>query len=164
MAKTLYLMRHAKSSWSDMNLDDFDRPLNERGFRDAPDMGKRLAKQKVCPDLLLSSPARRARETAGIIAGELGLPESMPAYDENIYAASCGELLQIVRSIPDEHESAMLIGHNPAMEQLVNLLADMRIESMPTCAVATLALNIDDWTQADRATGRLLDFDYPKKS
>lgn len=164
MAKVLYLVRHAKSSWADMNMSDFDRPLNKRGFRNAPEMGKRLRKRQVYPDLLLSSPAQRARSTAEIIAAEIGMPGTSIIYDNRIYDASCFELVQIVQGIKERHASAMLFGHNPSMEELVNLLSNIRIERMPTCAVATFELDVSTWEEAGKHTGRLLDFDYPKKA
>jgi len=163
MTRILYLVRHAKSSWTDTNLNDVDRLLNKRGHRDASDMGDRLSKRKVHPDLLLSSPARRALSTAEIIAEKIGLSAAAVTCNENIYAASRQALLQIVRGLPDRHASVMLCGHNPSLENLVNLLSSIPINHMPTCAVATLELAVGRWEETGRHSGRLMDFDYPKR-
>jgi phosphohistidine phosphatase len=163
MTKTLYLMRHAKSSWGDMTLGDFDRPLNERGQRDAPEMGRRLKKRDVKPEIILCSPARRTHQTVERLIRELGGTMKAVQFDDRIYEADPETLLELIRSLPDTCSSAMLIGHNPSMGWLVNHLSDVRIEKMPTCAVATLELPSPNWKNTGTETARLLEFDYPKR-
>jgi phosphohistidine phosphatase len=164
MAKILYLVRHAKSSWSDMSISDFDRPLNKRGQRDAPEMGRRLQQQGVKPEIILCSPAKRTRETVDLLAGEFGGTMETVRFDERIYEAGPETLLDLIRSLPDSCCSAMLIGHNPSIGWMVTQLADARVENMPTCAVATLELTVERWEETGRHTCRLLDFNYPKRA
>ncbi len=162
MAKTLYLMRHAKSNWADMRQSDFDRPLNQRGLRDAPEMGLRLAKRKVHPDIIVCSPAQRTRETIELIAPKIGVRLDRVVFQESLYEASTDAVLEIIRSIPDRYKSALIIGHNPSIGRLVNQLADVHIDQMPTCAIATLKLETDRWMDIDTCAIQRSDFDYPK--
>lgn len=164
MAKTLYLVRHAKSSWSDINVSDFDRPLNKRGLHDAPMMGKRLKHRNVKPDIILCSPAKRTRQTVEFVLQEIGGSIDSVQFDENIYEASTGTLLSLIKALPDACTSAMLIGHNPSMHELAHRLSDVNIGRMPTCAIATIDLAIDRWREIDACTKRLVDFDCPKKT
>lgn len=164
MTKTLYLVRHAKSSWTDMGHGDFNRPLNNRGLHDAPIIGKRLKDRKILPEIILCSPAQRARQTAGWLLREMGGSMDAVQFDENIYEASVGTLLDLIRNLPDSSASAMIIGHNPSMGWLANQLADCHIDRMPTCAVATIELKTNHWGDAGACASRLLDFDYPKKA
>src|SRR5215510_11215253 len=115
--KTLLLLRHGKSSRDDPALDDFDRPLNERGVGDAKLSGKYARRQKVKPDLVLSSPATRARDTAELFIAAAGLKNTL-AYDERIYEASARSLLQVISEFDDSYESVLLVGHNPGFEDL----------------------------------------------
>jgi phosphohistidine phosphatase len=157
--KTLYLMRHAKSSWSAADLNDFDRPLNSRGLRDAPEMGRRLTDRGVRPGIILCSPAKRAVQTLE----ELNLDCGHIQYEECIYAASDRELLTLIRALSDRYRSAMLIGHNPSMSLLAGALSGAQIHNMSTCAVAAIRLEESLWARAGTGTGVLLDMDYPKK-
>jgi len=164
MAKTLYLVRHAKSSWADMHLGDFDRPLNKRGLRDAPEMGRRLRQRGVNPEIILCSPAQRTRETAELLIREFGGTMEAVQFDDRIYEASPETLLELICTLPDSCSSAMLIGHNPSIGYLVHQLSDTGIERMPTCAVATLQLQSHAWNDFGRDSVRLLNFDSPKKA
>lgn len=157
MPKTLYLVRHAKSDWNTGNTD-FDRPLNKRGRRDAPEMGRRLKDKDPLPEIIVCSPAKRATETHE----RLGL-EIKTAFDERIYEATTGDLLDIVQSLDDKYASAMLVGHNPAMTWLASQLSGVRIDNMPTCAVAAIEIDSEHWKKAGSRPARLLDLDYPKK-
>jgi phosphohistidine phosphatase len=112
--KTLYLVRHAKSSWKYPNLDDFERPLNKRGRKNAPFMGTILKKLKVAPDLLISSPANRAAITARIIAAKINYPLEKIRYRESIYEFSEDALIHVIKQIDDSVNKAMIVGHNPA--------------------------------------------------
>jgi phosphohistidine phosphatase len=143
--KTLFLVRHAKSSWDDATLPDKERPLNDRGMRDAPKMGARLAKRDVKPDLILSSPARRALTTAEIIAGKLGYKVGDIVVDERLYAASPDDLLEVINGLRDKPKHVMLFGHNPGLTELANRLSG-KIADMPTCAVAEFVFDIKSWS------------------
>lgn len=162
--RTLYLVRHAKSSWKDTSLDDAERPLNKRGKRDAPDMGKRLARAGVRPDLITSSPAVRALTTAQKIAEELGIKKSRIDINEDIYTFNAEGLLEVLKGLDDKLKTVMLVGHNPATTILLNELAGEDIDNVPTCGVAQLEMNTDSWAQVKSGSAELVSFDYPKKT
>jgi len=146
--KTVLLMRHAKSSWKDYKLKDFERPLSKRGKREAPLMGKMLAEKELVPQMILSSPAVRARSTAEIVSekcgyrGEITYVDSFYLAEPEIYAAA-------IRSLPDEIERAMIIGHNPGLEALLQILSG-QVESLPTSAIAYLVFPAQYWKEFDR--------------
>ena len=160
--KTLYLVRHAKSSWKFPDLDDYERPLNKRGKRDAPLMGQYLKKQNIIPDIIVSSPATRAKRTSKIIAETLSYPKDKIKFIEDIYEASTLGLLDIAGKIEEKYESAMLVGHNPGMTYLANMLANVRIDNIPTCGIACISLNIKSWKEIAEKSGTLKFFEYPK--
>ncbi len=165
--KDLILVRHAKSSWRDSSLDDHSRPLNRRGKRDAPEMGDRFARRGYDPDLIISSSADRALETAKAIAGKLGYPRERIRVEERIYHARVDELLKAIRGVDASVETLMLFGHNPGFTQLANLLGPRDIFNMPTCAVLHLRFEIDDWagmgqTDDGQVAGDELLYDFPK--
>jgi phosphohistidine phosphatase len=162
--KTLYVIRHAKSSWENAELPDFDRPLNARGKRDAERMGKRLQEKDIHPSLLLSSPARRAYSTAKRIAALLDYAKEKIKTDQSLYHADDDEILTVVRKIKDKHNHVLLFGHNPGLTDFVNsLMAESQeIENIPTCAVAAFSLPQESWKEVEWGTGKLLFFDYPK--
>ena len=160
--KRLYLVRHAKSSWADMSLDDFDRQLNSRGKQDAPEMGKRLAKRKILPELLVSSPAKRARKTAKLIAGEIGYPVEKIAFSQKIYEAGTSELLEVIHGLDNRHGQVMLFGHNPGFTSLANLIADCRIDNIPTCGIFCVDFPVSAWNEITPGCGAMVFFDYPK--
>src|SRR5690242_21738198 len=116
--KTLFLIRHAKSSWDDTALPDKDRPLNDRGKRDAPKMGKRLAKRDVKPDLILSSPAKRALTTAKIIAKKLEYKFTDIVVNDRLYAGAAHDLLNVIHRLGDRPKRVILFGHNPELTEL----------------------------------------------
>jgi len=161
--KTLYIVRHAKSSWINLELKDFDRPLNSRGDKDAPEMGHRLALQRITADLLLSSPAKRAYTTATIIAKQLKSPIEEIVKDEAIYHANKKELLSIIHQQKSHFNSLMIFGHNPGLTDFANYLTGEDIENIPTCGIVGIRFEITDWESMDKGTGRLLFFDFPKK-
>lgn len=160
--KTLYVIRHAKSSWDDPTLADFDRPLNKRGKHDAPKMGKRLRQQEVVPDLLLSSPAERALTTCNIIAEEIGFPKSKIKTDRGLYHADDAQILNTVQALDNKYNVVWIFGHNPGLTDFVNLIANAGIENIPTCGVVACALNIASWDEANAKKGSVTSFDYPK--
>ena len=151
--KTLFVMRHAKSSWDDASLADFDRPLNGRGERNAPVMGELMQRKGLEPDLILSSPAERAKQTA-IAAKKAGGFDATIAYDERIYEASPTTLRKVASEINDSHSSAMLVGHNPGMEGFIRYLTGEN-ERMPTAALAVIDLDVETWGEIDDGCGRL---------
>jgi phosphohistidine phosphatase len=159
--KTLFVLRHAKSSWSDPDLSDFDRPLNERGLRAAPMIGDLMKQCSFEPSILVSSPALRARLTAGLVkeAAEL---EAEVRYDDRIYEASPQGLLQVVSEQDDEDMSMMMVGHNPGIEGFIRFLTS-RLEPMPTAALAVIDLNIDRWADIAGGSGELRDIYRPRE-
>lgn len=158
--KTLYVLRHAKSSWENSDLSDFDRPLNERGKTAAPFMGKVMKENELAPGLILSSPAVRARETARLVkmAAEL---DAEIKHNERIYEASPQTLRQVAASIDDRFESAMIVGHNPGMEGFIRLLTG-KLEPMPTGSLAIIDLDIPGWDSIGQAAGTLRKVIRPK--
>lgn len=160
--KTLYVVRHAKSSWDDPRLADADRPLNERGRRDAPRMGKRLKEREVTIDRVISSPANRAITTATVLSEVIGISLSSIEINPQLYHADEDVILNVVQRIADVHDSVMLAGHNPGLTDFVNRLATLAIDNVPTCGVVAIRLAIRQWSACDWGCGTLLFFDYPK--
>ena len=161
--KTLYLARHAKSSWKYPKLDDFERPLNKRGRRDAPFMGGILKKLGVKPDLLISSPANRASTTARIIADKIDYPLEAIHYSERIYGSSANTLIDLVEHLADDVQQAMLVGHNPGLTDLANYLGDYPTSNIPTSGIFCVDLNVSSWADLTPHGGKLRFFEYPKK-
>lgn len=161
--RTLTLIRHAKSSWKDSKLDDFDRPLNKRGKDNAPMMGRLLNEAGVRFDLITTSPALRALTTARLIARELGYPETRLLRNPRLYGASASRLLEIVHGLPDDQHEVALVAHNPGLTELCNYLCGERIDNLPTCAVAAIRFDIDAWAAVYRDTGQLVRYEYPRK-
>ena len=161
MMKTLLLMRHAKSSWDMPAQPDFERPLNERGQRAAPLMGRFLRRQSLQPDLVISSPAERARQTAALALAAAEFT-CETRYDARIYEASAARLLEVCREIEDQVSTALLVGHNPGMEEFVHLLTGAR-ERMPTAAIACVAFDLNKWSNIEPEMGRLAWLVKPKE-
>src|ERR1700737_1894767 len=161
--ETLFLIRHAKSSWGDMALADKDRPLDDRGKRDAPKMGKRLATRGVKPDLILSSLAMRALATAEIIAKKLDYKLKDIVVDDRLYAGGADDLLNVIHELGDKLERVMLFGHNPEFTELAHRLSS-EITHMPTCAIAEFTFNAKSWSNIGKAKVAKVALDYPKKS
>jgi phosphohistidine phosphatase len=155
-------MRHAKSSWKDADMADHDRPLNKRGQRDAPRMGELLRHEDLLPDLILCSTAARARATAAAViqAGEYG---GEIKYKRSLYAAPPDAYLRTLRGLPERFARVMLIGHNPGLEELLEMLTG-EAKHLPTAAVAHVRLDIERWSALrDHGDGELLDFWRPHK-
>jgi phosphohistidine phosphatase len=162
--KTLFLNRHAKSSWDSDAGSDFERPLNKRGKTDAPLMGKYLSKERrIAPEIIISSPAKRAIKTAEIIAKEIGYPVKNIVANKNIYEAGPSSILEIIQKINDCYHSAMLFGHNPGFTSLASYLSNVNIGNMPTCGICRIDFNVDSWRKVEIESGTLVFFDYPKK-
>jgi len=161
--KTLTLIRHAKSSWAYPGLDDMDRPLNERGRKDAPLMGMVLARRGFAAQRLINSPALRALRTAQAIATALDRPLSWIQLDERWYHLQADALLEAIRSLPPEWDWVACVGHNPALADLANRLAARAVDHVPTCAVVQLRFETVDWTALGRVKACALYCDWPKK-
>ncbi len=161
--KKLFLIRHAKSSWEDHILSDHDRPLSDRGRKDAPIVGDVLKSKNISPDLVLSSTARRAVKTAEIFSTILKYPIENIVVDSTIYEATTQNLLDVINKIGDDNKTVFLFGHNPAITVLANLLGDKYIDNMPTCAVAEIHLEVNSWKNIEADCGKLISFEYPKK-
>lgn len=161
--KTLYLLRHAKSSWDDASLSDRDRPLDARGERDAAKMGKRWSHLHVKPDLIVSSPAARALATAKLVAAGLGCKSRTFAVDERLYAATVDDLINVIEALDDPLERVMLVGHNPGFAELAHHF-DSGIEHMPTCALAVFMFQATSWAGIGQARPSRTIFDSPKQS
>jgi phosphohistidine phosphatase len=151
--KKLLLLRHAKSSWEDVSLRDFDRPLNERGQRAAPVVGKFMRDKKIRPDLVICSPAKRTRETIALVIEAAGI-EPLLRYDERIYEASVAQLVEIISQIEDDKTEVMLVGHNPGFENLLERFTGEAVR-MPTATLARIALNAEKWSEAAMMRGQL---------
>jgi len=164
ITKTLYLIRHAKSSWDDPSLSDFQRSLNDRGLKDSPSMAKLIKGKNIIPDLIISSPAVRAISTAEIFADELNYNRNKIVSDERIYEAAMRDLITTIREIKDENNTVVLFGHNPSLLNIANLLGNKFLPELPTCAVVGLSLKINSWNEVERNCGEVILFEYPKKS
>jgi phosphohistidine phosphatase len=160
--KTLYLMRHAKSSWGNAHLGDFERPLNERGESDAPEMGRRLSQKSPRPQLIYASPAERTRQTILYVADALGHPTEEIQWREKIYGAGVEDILSILEGTSDSIETTLLIGHNPTMGFCVAHWSRKFDHHFPTAALACLQIETDRWMDLGSSPGILVDYDYPK--
>jgi phosphohistidine phosphatase len=143
--KTLLIMRHAKSSWDNDRLADFDRPLNDRGRRDAPRMGRLLVQLDIVPDLIIASSAKRASETAEMVALAASYPGDI-RFTEEHYLADPETYIELARETDESVSTLLLVGHNPDIEELINELS-VKEERMPTAALAVFRLPIDNWTE-----------------
>ena len=161
--KTIYLLRHAKSSWANPKLDDFERPLNNRGHYDAPLMGNLLEKLNIFPDLIISSPAIRAAMTARIVAEAINYPLQKIEYNELIYEAGESKLLDLIYGLDNNINKLMLVGHNPAFTYFSHYLADHDVNNIPTCGLFVAELDIKDWNKLKRKCGKVILYEYPKK-
>ena len=160
--KTLYLLRHAKSSWNFDELSDQERPLNDRGRDDAPTMGKALAKRHIRPDIVVSSPAVRAMSTAVLVAREMQFPHDKIVVEPGIYGADVDGLLAIIHGLPDVAGSALLVGHNPTITDTANKLSPNSLNEMPTAAVVCLRFSCDHWAEVSKANAEFYFYDYPR--
>jgi len=147
--KVLSILRHAKSSWKDDSLADHDRPLNKRGLRDAPRMGELLREQGLVPEAIVSSTARRARETALAVAAATGFPDDV-RFTRSLYGATPSACLEVLGELPDTTAHALLVGHNPTLEELVTVLVGEH-HVMPTAALAVVELPIASWRDLEGA-------------
>jgi len=168
--RTLSLLRHAKSSWDDETLADFDRPLAPRGEAAAPLMGRHMREIGLRPDLVICSPSARTRRTAALALKELSIPKLPIVYDDAIYEAATSDLLTRLRDIDPTVGHVLMIGHNPGLQRLVLLLTGGRIDGesasiatkLPTGALVVLDLDIDDWAKTDDGCATVTHFATPR--
>jgi phosphohistidine phosphatase len=160
--KTLLLVRHAKSSWDNSQLPDFERPLNDRGKTDAPLMAKRIKDEKIKIDRFVSSPAKRAKKTASFFMDEYDVKEKNLVLLPSLYEASVNNFYDAVEGMNDKDDTVALFSHNPGITDFVNRLSDKQIDNMPTCGVFALSIKTKKWKDFRKAEKEFLFFDYPK--
>jgi phosphohistidine phosphatase len=160
--KILILVRHAKSDWGNPGLDDFDRPLNERGKKDAPVMAKRLKDKKVKVDAVIASPAKRAAKTAKIFAEEMDVNKDDFILKDELYMAGEDSFFKVIESINNKFSSVAIFSHNNGITDFANLLTDARIDNIPTCGVFAIKIVSDSWKDFRKAKKEFWFFDYPK--
>ena len=160
--KIITIVRHAKSSWKDMSLPDRKRPLNKRGRRDAPEMGKRMREHGIRPSLIMTSPATRAWTTAKIIAREINYPKEFLQREDGLYLAPLDDILDIVMAQDNGFNNMMLVGHNPGLTDFANFLVPGLTDNLPTAGVVSVEIDQDNWSLYERPKSNLLVHDYPK--
>jgi len=160
--KILLLVRHAKSSWDDPAMTDFDRPLNERGKKDAPAMADKLIARGITVDSFISSPAKRAKKTAKIFSQAFKRKEEEIILVPELYLASSGVFESVLASIESDSETIALFSHNPGITDFANTLTGARIDDIPTCGIFAVSIDTDDWKNFRAAKKEFLFFDYPK--
>lgn len=158
--KTLYLVRHAKSSWK-FDVDDHARPLNERGLRDAPLVAKKTAIELIKPDLIMSSDAMRAKTTALFFAQAFEIPEKEVVLEPKLYDFSGNDLLQVIRTCPDTVDRLMIFGHNNAMTTIVNVFGSKLVDNVPTCGLTAIEFDTTHWKEIK--TGKTIFTCIPKE-
>ena len=162
--KTLTIVRHAKSSWSDSSLPDAKRPLNSRGERDAPEMGRRIREHGIRPSLIVSSPAKRAFTTAKVIAHAINYPREFLQKEKRLYLASLDAILDVVVAQENGFNNLMIVGHNPGLTDFANFLVPGLTGNLPTAGVVSVEIDQDDWSLYERPATKLLVHDWPKKT
>lgn len=162
--KTLTIVRHAKSSWSDSSLPDEKRPLNSRGERDAPEMGRRILEHGIRPSLIVSSPAKRAFTTAKVIAHAINYPREFLQKEKRLYLASLDAILDVVVAQENGFNNLMIVGHNPGLTDFANFLVPGLTGNLPTAGVVSVEIDQDDWSLYERPATKLLVHDWPKKT
>jgi phosphohistidine phosphatase len=160
--KTLLIIRHAKSSWDNINTPDIERPLNDRGRKDAPAMARRVIKAGIHPDRLVSSPARRARHTAELFAREFHVKETDIVILNELYHAQPVTFQQVIGGLDDADQTVALFSHNPGITAFVNTLSSVRLDNMPTCSVFAIKCEAPSWSEFLSGDRKFLFFDSPK--
>ena len=161
--KKLILIRHAKSSWSQAGMSDFDRPLNQRGTNDAPQMAGRILSSKLSIDQIVSSPALRAITTAETFSEVLDIPFDSILQNQSIYEAIPETLMHIVSNFESSWNTVILFGHNPGLSYLVGLLTGELYDKV-TCSISEIDIHIDDWAHCTAGIGSLISYDFPKNT
>ncbi len=161
--KKIYLIRHAKSSWKEEGKSDFERGLNKRGKEDLVFMAKRLHSFGVMPDLILSSPAKRAKKTAQGIAKIIGYDQRNISYQESLYESSYSSYRYLLDSLDKKYDSVFIVAHNPTITEAGEILSGAILTNMPTCSIVCMEFDIEDFRDIKEGSGKILFFDYPKK-
>ncbi len=160
--KSLLIIRHAKSSWDQSILNDFERPLNERGKRDAPEMAKRLVSKNINIDLFIASPAKRAKKTAELFIREFSRNENEILLIPGLYHAPVQTFVEVISGVEDSCSSIAVFSHNPGITAFVNTLTPVQIDNMPTCGIFGVTINVEHWSGFLSAKKEFLFFDFPK--
>jgi phosphohistidine phosphatase len=160
--KSLLLVRHAKSSWTDTDLNDFDRPLNDRGKKDAPEMAKRLLSKKVKIDAFVSSPAKRAKRTAEAFAKAYDEKKDKIIFIEELYHAGEEGFYEVIKGLKDKYDNIAIFSHNPGITGFANSLTETRVDDMPTCSIFAIKLDTRKWADIKDCAKEFWFFDYPK--
>jgi phosphohistidine phosphatase len=160
--KQLLLIRHAKSSWNDPTLADFDRPLNDRGKKDAPEMAKRLSEKKIKINAFISSPAKRARQTCKHFAREFAVKKKNIVLDPRLYEAGQENFYAVIKDLKNKWDNVVIVSHNPGITSFANSLTETEIDDMPTCSVFAVKIDVKKWTDFRAGKKEFWFFDYPK--
>ncbi len=160
--KILLIVRHAKSSWAEADQPDIERPLNDRGKKDAPQMAKRINEHGIKKAHLVSSPAKRAHKTAKLFAEELGVEKDSIQIIPELYEAAPETFYKVVSTLDDKYDTVILFSHNPGITGFVNTLTTVHVDDMPTCAVFAVSSSANNWKTFKEAEKAFLFFDYPK--
>ena len=160
--KTLILVRHAKSSWSNLNMSDFDRPLNERGKTDAPEMASRIKNRGIKIDLFVSSPAKRAKKTAIFFLDAYDVSKKHLVLLPSLYEAGVDNFYNAILSIDEKYNSVAVFSHNPGITDFANQLTNYQIDNMPTCGIFAISFDTKKWSDFQNAKKEFLFFDFPK--
>ena len=159
---TLFLCRHAKSSWDEPGLSDKDRPLNARGKNDAPMMGRMLESREENPDLIISSPAERAFKTAKLISDEIGYRQKDIIVDNRIYMAGIDDFIEVLKECRNKDKTIMIFSHNYGITDFANYISSSRIDNIPTCGIVKIKFEFSNWEKIKKEKGKLEYFIYPK--
>ena len=162
MSKTLFLIRHAKSSWDDLALGDFERPLNDRGKKDAPGMAKRLHDKKIKIDIFVSSPAKRAKQTSKLFAKEFDFKKKRIVFERNLYEAGEENFYEAIENLKNKWDNVAIVSHNPGITSFANSLTETQVDDMPTSSIFAIKIDSDKWKNFRTAKKEFWFFDYPK--
>lgn len=162
--KQLFLIRHGKSDWGNSHISDFDRPLNARGLRNAPEMANRILHKDLVPQHMVSSPALRALTTARHFGQIWDKPLSQIQEETSIYEANISALLKVVNKLSDKYDRVVIFGHNPGLTEFANYLSNAKIQNVPTCGTVLMEFPFEKWELISHHTGTLIEFDYPKSA
>jgi phosphohistidine phosphatase len=160
--KQLFLIRHAKSSWDDLTISDFERPLNGRGKKDAPEMAKRLADKKIEIDAFVSSPAKRAKKTCKYFAKEFDLSKDEVIFENKLYEAGTQNFFEVIENLKNKWDSVAIFSHNPGITDFANSLTNEKIDNIPTCGIFAVKIKTKHWSDFKEAEKEFLFVDYPK--
>ncbi len=160
--KTLILIRHAKSSWANIHQKDFDRPLNERGKKDAKEMAKRLYKKKISIDAFISSPARRALKTCEFFVKQFDKSSKDILQIARLYEANLRDFFEVISEVENRFNCIAIFSHNPCITAFANTLTTTRIDDMPTCSIFAVTAETINWQEFENAKKSFLFFDHPK--